>query len=83
MRQDFDRCVNLYKDFVKESSTDARQLLGIAESISNDANGNKSVLFAPEERYYDSNKWYALSKRNKKKVLKERSIRNGWKEASK
>ena len=30
----------------------------------------KSVLFAPDERYYDSNEWYALNKSNKDKVFK-------------
>ena len=41
---------------------DDRQLIGIASlSLDNDS-GNKGALFAPEDQYYDSNEWYALSK---------------------
>ena len=32
LHQDFGRCVKLYKDFVKQSSEDDRQLLVIAAS---------------------------------------------------
>ena len=51
-------------------------------SSSNDASGNKSVSFAPEERYYDSNNWYALSKSDKEKVIKAHSGKNGGEKAS-
>ena len=62
---------------------DDRQLIGIASlSLDNDS-GNKGALFAPEDQYYDSNEWYALSKSDRYKVLKTRSGRNGGKEASK
>ena len=81
VRQDFDGCVTLYKDFVKQSSVDDMQLLGIASPSSNDASGNKSVTFDPEDLYYDSNEWYALSKSDKYKVFKARSGRNGGKKA--
>ena len=49
LRQDFDGCVTLYKDFVKQSIVDDRQLLGILVSSSNYASGNKSVKFPPED----------------------------------
>ena len=62
LRQDFDGCVTLYKDFVKQSIVDDRQLLGILVSSSNYASGNKSVTFAHEDRYYDSSEWYVISK---------------------
>ena len=55
LRQDFEGCVTLYKDFFKKLSADDRQLLDIAASITNNASGNKSVTFPPEYRYYDSN----------------------------
>ena len=55
LHQYFDGCVKLYKDFVKQSSTDDRQLLGIATSSTKNSSGKKSVKFYPEERYYDSN----------------------------
>ena len=83
LRQDFDRCVTLCKDFVKQSSADNRQLLGIAESSSNNARKNKGVTFAPRDQYYDSNEWYALSKSDKDKVLKACISRNGGNTASK
>ena len=63
LRRNFDGCVTLYKDFVKKSSADNSQLLGIAVSSSKHSSGNKSVGFASEDRYYDSNEWYALSKK--------------------
>ena len=55
LRQDFDGCVMLYKDCVKQSSADVRQLLGITASSTDYSSGNKSVMFAPEYRYYDPN----------------------------
>ena len=58
-------------------------MLGIAASISNDASGNTSVTFAPEYHYYDSNAWYALSKRKNEKVIKARSGINGGNKVSK
>ena len=48
--------------FFKQSSADDMQLLGIVESRSKDASGNNSVTSAREDRYYNSNEWYALSK---------------------
>ena len=56
--------------FFKQSSSDDRQLLGIVASSSNDASGNNSVTFSPEDRYYDSNEWYALDKIYKTSSLK-------------
>ena len=67
----------------KQSSSDDRQLLGIVASSSNDASGNNSVTFSPEDRYYDSNEWYALDKIYKDKVLKTCSGRNVGNKASK
>ena len=81
--QDFDGCVTLYKDFVKQSSTYYRQSLGIFALSLKNTSGNKSVLFSPEEQYYDSNECYALSKSNKEKVLKAHSVINIGKKASK
>ena len=52
MGQDFDGCVTLYKDFFKQSSADDMQSLGITASSTNNASGNKSVIFPPEYRYY-------------------------------
>ena len=83
LRQDFDRCVTIYKDFAKQSSADDRQLLGITTLSLNEASGNKSVSFDPEELYYDSNEWYALNKSDKDKLLQALSDRNGGKKASK
>ena len=54
----------------KQSSSDDRQLLGIVASSSNDVSGKKSVTFSPEDRYYDSNEWYALDKIDKTSSLK-------------
>ena len=83
LRQDFDKCVALYKNFVKQSSTDDIQSLGIAVSITKNASGNKSVTFPPEDRYYESNTWCLLSNNEKEKVLKARSNRNGGKNSTK
>ena len=63
-------CVTLYKYFVKNSSADNRQSLGIAEKSTNNVRDNKSVTFSPEDRYYDSNEWYAISNSDKDNVLK-------------
>ena len=41
---------------------DDRQLIGIASLSLDNYSGNKGALFAPEDQYYDSNEWYALSK---------------------
>ena len=49
LHQDFDGCVTLHKDFVKQSSANNMQSLGIAESITNNTSGNKSVTFPPED----------------------------------
>ena len=81
--QCFDGCVTLYKDYVKQSSAYDRQLIDIAESISNNFSGNKIVKVSPEDRYYESNEWYAQSKSNNDKILKAHSGRNGVKKASK
>ena len=70
---DFDICVTLYKYFVKQSSADDRQLLGIVASVTNNASGNNSDMFSPKDRYYDSNEWYTLSNSDKGKVSKARS----------
>ena len=77
LHQDFDGCVTLYKDFVKQSSADNSQSLGILASSTKNSSGNKSVTFLPEERYYDSNEWYALSESDEDKVLKAYSNING------
>ena len=45
LRQDFDGCMRLYKDFVKQSSADDRQLLGIAAPSKKNSIGNKSITF--------------------------------------
>ena len=74
--QYFDGCVKLYKDFIKQSSAEYMHSLGIVDSSSNDASENKSVTLDPEDHYYESNEWYALSKIDKDKVLKERIGRN-------
>ena len=75
--------MTLYKYFFKQSSTDDRQLLGILASSTNNVSGNKSVTFSPEDRYYHSNEWYALSKSDKDNFLKVRKRRNVGKKASK
>ena len=77
LRKYFGRYVTLYKDFIKQSNADDRQSLGISASSSNNASGNKNISFAPEDQYYDSNNWYALSKSNNSKVLKSCSSING------
>ena len=69
LHQDFDGCVTLYKDFLKQSRADNRQLLGIAASSTNNDSGNKSITLSPEDRYYDLNDWYDLIKKEKGKVL--------------
>ena len=75
--------MTLYKDFVKHSSADDMQWLGISASGSIDASGNNSVTFPPGDRYYGSNEWYALSISDKNKVLKACRGINGGKKASK
>ena len=83
LRQDFDECVTLYKDFLKQLSADDRKSLGIAASRTNNASGKKSVKFTPEHHYYDSNEWYMPSKNDKEKVLTAGSNRNGGKNSTK
>ena len=46
---------------MKQFSADNRQSLGIVASSTNNANVNKSVTFYPEDCYYESDEWYALS----------------------
>ena len=75
--------MTVYKDFVKHSSADDMQWLGISASGSIDASGNNSVTFPPGDRYYGSNEWYALSISDKNKVLKACRGINGGKKASK
>ena len=50
LTQDFYECVTLYIEFVKQSSADGMQSLGIAASSTNNAIGNKSVTFPLEDR---------------------------------
>ena len=75
--------MTLYREFVKQSSLDDMQFLCIEASSKNDASGNRSVKILPEDCYYESNEWYALSKSDKDKVLKARSGINGWKKSYK
>ena len=77
LRQYFDGCVTLYKYFVKQLSTNGRQSLVIAAASTNNAGGTKSVIFPPNDIYYNSNEWYALSKNEKENFLKVRSNING------
>ena len=58
-------------------------MLGIVALSLNHFDEKKGTLFAPEDRYYDSNEWYALSKSDKDEVLKARSDRKGDNKASK
>ena len=51
-------------------------------SSTNNASG-KSVTFAPEDHYYNSNEWYELSNSDKEKVLKACIRSTGGKKASK
>ena len=60
--QYFYGCITLYKEFLKQLIADGSQSLGIAAAIPNNFSDNKSVTSSPEDRYYDSNKWYTLSK---------------------
>ena len=83
LRQYFDGCMTLYKDFFKQSSVNDRQSLGIVESSTKDASGIKSVAFSPKDHYYDSNAWYTLSKSDKDKAVKARSGINVLRKASK
>ena len=83
LHQDSDGCITLYKGFVKHSSAYNIQSLGISASSTNHFSGNKSITFAPEDRYYDPNGWYALSNSNKDKVVKAYSGRNGGKKSIK
>ena len=83
LRQGFDRCVTLYNDFVKQSSVNDRQSLGIAATSTNNSGGTKSVTFSPQYLYYNLNEWYALSNNDKDKVLKARSNTNGGKKSAK
>ena len=73
----------LYKNFVKQSSKNDRQSLGIAEASTKNSVGTNNVTFPPDDRYYNSNEWYALSKKDKDKVLKACSNRNGEKNSTK
>ena len=75
LSQDFYRCVTLYKDFLKQSSVDDWYLLVIADSSPNNSSGGKGVSFVPEDRYYNYNEWYALSKSNKYKALNCAEVR--------
>ena len=46
---------------MKQSSADDRKSLGVVTESTNNDSGNNSVTFLPEDNYYDSNEWYALS----------------------
>ena len=81
--QDFYGCVTFYKEFLKQSSADFRQSLGISESSTKKCQWQQKYYISPEERYYDSNEWYALSKNYKEMVLKACSNINGGKKSTK
>ena len=40
----------------------------------NSSNGNKSVSFAPEDQYYDSNEWYVVSRSDKDNFFKGAAV---------
>ena len=48
IREEFDRCGTLYKDFFKQLSADDRQFLDIVASITNNSSVNKSIIFSPK-----------------------------------
>ena len=66
----------------KSIANDVHSLVIAAASTNNDI-GHKSVRFPPEDRYYDSNEWYALSKNEKVNFLKSRKNINGGKKSTK
>ena len=83
LRQDFDGCFTLYKNFVKQYSANKIKSLDIAEASTNNASGNKSVTFPPEDLYYDSNEWYTLSNNETYKALNRHRNTNGGKNPTK
>ena len=68
---------------MKKLSVKNRHSLCIAAASTNNYGGTKSVKSPPEDRYYDSNEWYALIKNEKDKVLKALSNRNEGKKSTK
>ena len=73
----------MYKEFVKQSSTDDRKSLGITVSLMTNSSSNKSVTPPTEDLYYNSNECYTMSKSDKEKVLNACSNRNGGKKSKK
>ena len=63
------------KGFVEQSIVYDMQLLYIVALSSNNVSGGRSVLFDPEDQYYNSDECYSLSKINKYKVVEYRSNR--------
>ena len=76
LRQYFDGCVTLCKEFLKQPSGKNRQSLCIEAASTKNASSTKSVTFYPEDRYYNSNEWYALIKNEKEKFLMTRINKN-------
>ena len=76
-------CVTFYNNFVKQLSADKNKSLGITASSTINTSGNKSIKFPPEDCYYDSNEWYALSMNEKDKVIKACSNINGCNKSTK
>ena len=65
---DFSACVTLYKDFIKQSSSNDRQLLNVAAHNSNDGNaGNENLNLEVKDRWYELSEWKLLSGDQQKK----------------
>ena len=84
LHHDFTRCVSLYSDFIKHSSTQPRMNVSALGSAATAAAGDsKRVSFPPivtlEDRYYTAVEYQRLSKEQRKQLHDMRSKRPGGK----
>ena len=73
LRQDYDACVTLYTDFLKQSKTD-NATAGIA-AFNTDDKSKKTLSSKVEDKFYPDDVWKAMSYEDKKKVGKLRWAR--------
>jgi hypothetical protein len=71
LRQDFSRCITLFKDFVKQSAQVARAQLGIAAMTVTPGGGQTKG----EDRWYSIDEWRALPKDEQATIREARAAR--------
>jgi hypothetical protein len=73
LRCDFDACVTLYQDFIKQTSkSKTTPTVGISSEVRTNAGGSKRKSEAVEDRYYTKAEYDALSADAKRELATKR-----------